>query len=56
MIRHLTHYLSRILIGTPMIIKGEERYKGYRGIEDIRGNTPSQPLNLSTSQLKNLVT
>ncbi len=37
-----------------MIIKGKERYKGYRGIENIRGNTPlshtlSKPLNLINS-------
>ncbi len=43
--------MTKLLTHTRMIIKGKERYKGYRGIEDIRGNTPlshtpSQPLNL----------
>ncbi len=31
MTKFLPHYLSRILIGTRMIIKGKERYRGYKG-------------------------
>ncbi len=40
--------MIKFLPYTRMTIKGKERYKGYRGIEDIRGNTPyhTHPLNL----------
>ncbi len=44
--------MTKLLTHTRMIIKGKERYKGYRGIEDIL-NELFQSFKLWKSYLRN---